>query len=179
MYNRGFRTISPDDSVGRLVSGDRLTGKAYRQGRYARRRNWGSGSEEKSDGQVTGPVKSLKLVPWKRESASVSLGNKESTIRAGEVIGWIAMGSLVQAWLVLVLSVLAEIIGSGSNGWSPFVLPSVLLALAGTQLLGFLSDTLSESRSEWGTRALVGFWISFLIWLPLGMLISMMIGLFG
>ncbi|MGB6223214.1 hypothetical protein [Haloferula sp.] len=179
MINRGFRKVSPDDGLSGLVGGRRLTGKSYRQGKYAPRRNWGSGADVASDGQVSGPVKALKLVPWKKPSGLPSNERKASTLRAGRVLGWIAMGSLVQLWMVVILDVLARIIGGGVSDWSEWFWPSALVALVGTQLLGFLSDNLTGSQSEWGTRAMIGFWFSVLMWVPIGFFLAMVSGLFA
>lgn len=179
MINRGFRKVSPDDGLSGLVGGRRLTGKSYRQGKYAPRRNWGSGVDKATDGQGTGAVKNLNLVPWKKPVGLPASLRKASTLRAGKVLGWIAMGSLVQLWLVVILDGIARVIGGGVSDWSLLFWPSALVALVGTQLLGFLSDNLTASQCEWGTRALIGFWISVLIWVPIGFFLAMVSGLFA
>ena len=114
--------------------------------------------------------KPLKLVPWVPPVVSMVEERKHLSMRWGRLLGWLAMGSLGLMWLVILLDVLARIIGNGSSGWESLIVPGMMVAFIGTHILGFASDTLTNSSSEWGMRALTGFWISAVVlvcrWVP-------------
>ncbi|MEM1083370.1 MAG: hypothetical protein AAGI48_04565 [Verrucomicrobiota bacterium] len=176
---RGFRLISPDDMRGVTVAGLRVSGKEHRQGKYARRRNWGSGHREESSVHNKGASRTLKLVPWEPQIVDVQEEQEPSSKRWGRILGWLAMGSLGLMWLVIVLDVLARWISSGSSGWEPLLVPSMMIAFLGTHLFGFACDSLTKSSSDWGMRALIGFWVSAGVWLPLGATVSIIRAIFG
>ena len=95
--------------------------------------------------------------------------------RLADLCGGLAMSSVVVMWLIGLFGVVEELV-LGTGFWGGLLLPSIGLAFLLSHLLGFLSDGLSDSRCPWGMRAFGCFWVSTLMWVPLGMLLG---GVFG
>lgn len=66
----------------------------------------------------------------------------------------------------------------GDGVWNDWFLPVFLIASILTQIFGFIGESLTASRCPWGMRAVVGFWISVLAWVPLGSILALLAGLF-
>ena len=173
MIHRGFRKVSPDDMRGVFVAGRRVSGKEARQGRYAKRRHWGSGRRPERKESSYGNFKQLQVVDWRPPVPSLSKVEPRSHFW-GVLLGRIGVGVLGVMWLVTVLSLIGDGLGGGNELWGRLVLPSWLAGFLVCHLFGFVSDHLCRSRSPWGMRALVGYWISVLVWIPLGILFSVL-----
>ena len=69
-FTRGPGKVSPDDGRGFCRPWRRLSGRARRQGGFARRRHWGRGAPESTAGEgVEGMVK-IQVVEIRRPSLS-------------------------------------------------------------------------------------------------------------
>jgi len=138
-----------------------------REDSYDRRRH----RRERSQRTELGPVSSgrvkFKLVPMPGMHPWGGMVSKpKPDDRVANLCGSIAMGSVVFMWVIGLFGCLDP------NGtWADLVFPSIGLAFILTHLLGFLSDGLSESRCPWGMMAFGSFWVSLLVWIPLGVLI--------
>jgi len=178
--NRGWKKLNPTDMRGVLVPGRRLTGRAWRQGRFAKRRHWGSGERRGESGRGGEVDPRLRMVerPGPRPSLSEAMAPRPGERRVGEWLGWLAFGILVVLWLCVVVAVV-ERIGFGGGGFAARVLvPVFWVSVVGVHLFGLASEGLLQGRGCWGMRAVMGLWLSLFSVLPLGGLLWLLQMLF-
>ncbi len=174
MYG-GPRKIAPDDVRGVVVPGDRLRGRAWRQGKFARARRWGSGEGRRQADAAT-PDPRLKLVEYARTPAPRP-GPPPRNIRLGRILGWLAMGSVGLMWLVALLGMLSSLLFGGGAAWPALWGAGFAIGFIGSHLFGIASEGISGSRVALGLWAVGAFWISILGWVPLGMALAGFAGL--
>lgn len=168
---RGQRRIAPDDVRGIVVPGNRVRGRTWRQGKFTRARNWGSGKGR--DGvHGEAPDERLRLVELE-PGLRPKIVQRPGHPRLARVCGWIAIGSVALMWLVAVLVLLSRLLfGSEGPAWPALWGVAFAVGFIGSHLFGMASEGLSGSRDPLGLWAVGAFWISILGWVPLGMALA-------
>ncbi|WP_193212458.1 hypothetical protein [Luteolibacter marinus] len=97
----------------------------------------------------------------------------------GRVLGIIACACVAAWWLNCALAILAAILSkNGTSLWSSISLPMLFVALLGSHFLAVISKSFLRSSDPWGPRAVIAFWASVLVWVPVGWLLALIGGLF-
>jgi hypothetical protein len=81
-----------------------------------------------------------------------------------EMCGGLAFGNVVLMWLIVILAV-----ADGSGLFGNYMPIGIGLSFILSHVLGFMADGMSDGHCPWGMRAFGAFWISVLIWIPVGM----------
>lgn len=82
-----------------------------------------------------------------------------------ELCGGLAIGNVIAMWLFVLLAV-----ADGSGFYGSFLPAGIGISFILTHVLGFIADGMSDSRCPWGMWAFGAFWVSLLIWVPVGMI---------
>jgi hypothetical protein len=81
------------------------------------------------------------------------------------------MGFVLNLWGGVLLSIIYQLIGWDPRCWDVWTYRSFIVALYGVHLFGVAGNSLSHGYRSWGVIAIFAFWVSFLGWIPVGILI--------
>ena len=112
------------------------------------------------------------IVPFDRATPEVLRGPSPEKLRRARLLGWMAIGSVGMLWLVTLLNWVALALTGSGGVWSDWQVPVFVLALVGSHVCGLASESVSSHRCPLGGWAFMSFWVSLLMWVPLGVAVS-------
>lgn len=114
----------------------------------------------------------MQIAPMVKLGGTIEPPIDLKTIRCGGFLGLIAIGLVLNMWMGVLLSIVYQLIGWDPSCWGEWTYRSFIIALYGVHLFGIAGHSLSRGHRSWGVIAIVSFWVSFLGWIPIGLLIS-------
>ena len=120
----------------------------------------------------------LALVPVKVTHSPPRPAMDRGNEVAGRILGIVACSCVAAWWLnVLLAMVSSRLLEHGDSLWHRVSVPMFFVGLLGSHFPAVIGRSFLRSQDPWGTRAVVAFWGSLLIWVPLGWLLAVLGGM--
>lgn len=118
----------------------------------------------------------MNMVSMPSLGSSLDVVTSEKSLRTGKVLGVVSLSFLGQLWLIVLMSLLSGFLGWDWTLWHDCLRWSFPLSLFGVHLFGMFSSNLSDGEVTLGQWSIGLFWLGVLIWVPLQIMLSFILG---